>query len=755
MAVSSDAPTGEPAPGPPAAGDRRRRSVWCRLGLLAARRHRLVLAVWLVLVAGSAVLVPGLVERSAAPAIRVEGSGSADAARLLQQGFPQLGGEQMLMVFASATLTDADGPYQRALHDATRAVAARPLVGGVRLLPAVPGQDRRRVYALLGVNGDQRARQEALPSLLRAAGDAADRASGGRVEVHVVAEGALLTLIKRTDLADLQRAELLAVPLSLLALAAGLGAIGAAAAVLAVAGAVTVTCLGLLGVASLLGVTVNTFMLAVAATVGLGLGLDYALLILLRYRQSRAAGHDRHEAAGAAVSTAGRTAIWCALGVALTSAALLVVRTPMIRTMAVAVCVAAVVAAAVAVTLPPALLVAADRWLLRRRAADRWFLRRRAADRWLLRRRAADRWLLRRRADRQSLRRRAAAPAGGDGWARWARHLMRHPVAYTLACSGALLLAAAPLTGARLGFDLDRPALAGTDFARGLAHMEADGIASAVAVVLPHPAGTPPVAASALVAALKDDPRVSLTASVDNGHDLTVVIVFTRTSLDDPATTELARQITGRLAPATLPPGQQVYVTGPTMIFSDLMDETAAQLGTVIPLVLGCSLVFLLVTFRSVVLPVKAVVMNLLAVLAAFGLLTLATRHLPGLVGAEVNTLVPLLAFTLVFGLSIDYEIFLIHRVAEHYQVHGDNTAAVADGLTHTARPITVAAACMVATFAALLTADSRHLVQLGLTVAVAIVLDATLIRLVLVPALMRLFGDRNWWLPFARHSSS
>ncbi|MGW0484491.1 MMPL family transporter [Nonomuraea sp. NPDC003214] len=710
MAVSSHASAGESA-----AERRERRSLWWRLGVLAARRSRVILAAWLALVAGSAVLVPGLVERSAAPAVRVEGSGSADAARLLQQGFPQLGGEQMLMVFASATLTDADGPYQRALHDATRAVAARPLVGGVRLLPAVPGQDRRRVYALLGVNGDQRARQEALPSLLRAAGDAAGRASGGRVEVHVVAEGALLTVVKQADLADLRRAELLAVPLSLLALAAGLGAIGAAVAVLAVAGAVTVTCLGLLGAASLLGVTVNTFMLAVAATVGLGLGLDYALLILLRYRRSRAAGHDRHDAAGAAVATAGRTAAWCALGVALTSAALLVVRTPMIRTMAVAVSVTAVVAAVVAVTLLPALLVAADRWLLRRRAA---------------------------------------APAGGDGWARWARHLMRHPVAYTLACSGALLLAAAPLTGVRLGFDLDRPALAGSDFARGLAHMEADGIASGLAVVLPHPAGTPPVDAFALVAALKDDARVSLAASLDNGRDLTVVTVFTRTSLDDPATTELARQITGRLAPATLPSGQRVYVTGPTVIFADLMDETAAQLGTVIPLVLGCSLVFLLVTFRSVVLPVKAVVMNLLAVLAAFGLLTLATRHLPGLVGAEVDTLVPLLAFTLVFGLSIDYEIFLIHRVAEHYQAHGDNTAAVADGLTHTARPITVAAACMVATFAALLTADSRHLVQLGLTVAVAIVIDATIVRLVLVPALMRLFGDRNWWLPFARHSS-
>ena len=142
-------------------------------------------------------------------------------------------------------------------------------------------------------------------------------------------------------------------------------------------------------------------------------------------------------------------------------------------------------------------------------------------------------------------------------------------------------------------------------------------------------------------------------------------------------------------------------MTGPNVIFSDLMDKTTTQLSTVVLLVLGCSMVFLLVTFRSILLPIKAVLMNLLAVTAAFGLLTLATRHLPHLVGSQVNTLIPLLAFTLVFGLSIDYEIFLIHRIGEHYHAIGDNTAAVVHGLRHTARPITMAAAVMVVTFAA------------------------------------------------------
>ncbi|SEM53067.1 MMPL family transporter [Nonomuraea pusilla] len=740
MSVSSrPSAEGRPvAPGPPAGPGRR--PLWWRLGHLAARRHRAVLTVWAMLLAGSAVLIPGLLERAIAPAVRVEGSASLTGARLLEQGFPRLGGEQMMMIFASATLSDADEPYQRALHDALRAVSAQPQVGGTQLLPVVPGQDHRHAYAIVGVNGDQRARQAALPPLLGAAKEAASRASGGRVDVHLVGESALLAEAKHTDLADLRRAELLAVPLSLLVLLAGLASGGAALAVLAVAGTVTVTALGLLAAASLLGVPVNTFMLAVAATVGLALGLDYALLILVRYRQSRAAGHDRHQAAAVAVSTAGRTAAWCAVGVALTAAALLVVRTSMIRTMGAAVSVSALVAALAAVTLLPAVLVTADRRLLRRRRLRLpAFLSRRV--RALLDRPARPSASTGRPPDG---RRREDE----HGWGRWARHLMRHPVAYTLACAGLLLAAAAPLAGVRLAFDLDRASIAGTDFGRGLTAMEGDGISSSVAVALPHPAGAPPVDTAALVTALKQDPRVSFCTSLDNGRDLTVVIVIIRTHIDDPASTAMAREITGRLVPASMPPDQRAFVTGPNVIFSDLMDETTSQLGTVIPLVLGCSLVFLLVTFRSVLLPLKAVLMNLLAVTAAFGLLTLATRHLPHLVGTHVNTLVPLLAFTLVFGLSIDYEIFLIHRIAEHYHAGGDNTAAVVHGLRHTARPITVAAAVMVATFAALLTAHRHHLVQLGLAVATAITLDATVIRLALVPALMRILGARNWWLP-------
>ncbi|WP_157545274.1 MMPL family transporter [Microtetraspora fusca] len=723
MALSSRASAG----GPRSVSGRR--SVWLWLGEAVARRHRAVLAVWLVLLAASALMAPGLLQRAVAPAVRVNGSPSAAGANLLEHGFAGLGTEQMLLVFASATLSSGDETYQRALQAGVRAVSAQPQVGGVQLLPPLRGQDGRRAYAIVGLNGDQAARQAALPLLRDAAQRAVRQASDSLVDAHIVGETATLAEAKQADLADLRRAELVAVPVALLALLIGLGAAGAALVVLATALTVMVTALGVLAAASLLGTETDTFMLAVAATVGMGLGLDYALLILLRYRRARGMGHDRVHAAGVATSTAGRTAGWCALAVALTAAALLVVRMSMIRTMAAAVGIAAVIAATAALTLLPAALVAADRWLARGRL--RLPRRRRAAGR-------------RRRVHPG----RPERDGDGGGWSRWARHLMRHPIAYTLACAGVLAAAAAPAAGLHLGFDLDRASIARTDLGRGLTYMEADGVASALAVVLPHATGAPLVDTGPLVTALRADPRVALAAPMDNGRDLTVILVVVRTPIDDPVTTALARRLTDHDAPALLPPGQRVLVTGPNAIFSELVEESTAQLGTVIALVLGCSLVFLLVTFRSVLLPIKAVVMNLLAVTAAFGLLTLATRHFPQIVGHQVNTLIPLLAFTLVFGLSIDYEMFLIHRIAEHYHVSGDNTDAVVHGLRHTARPITVAAAVMVTTFGALLTAHRHELAQLGLAVATAIALDATVIRLALVPALMRILGARNWWLP-------
>ncbi|MFF4625651.1 MMPL family transporter [Nonomuraea jabiensis] len=269
-------------------------------------------------------------------------------------------------------------------------------------------------------------------------------------------------------------------------------------------------------------------------------------------------------------------------------------------------------------------------------------------------------------------------------------------------------------------------------------------MASVIGVLLPHPPGAPPVEADALVKALSADARVSLAVIGDNGRDLTALSVLTRTAADDERSVALHWHIQHELTHRLLPPGQPVFVNGPAATLADLKAECLSRLWQVIAVVLGCSLIFLSAAFRSLLLPIKAVMMNLLAVGAAFGLLSLSTGHF----GGTANAVLPVLTFTLVFGLSMDYEVFMVHRIAEHYRRHGDNGLAVTHGLRHSARVITLAAAVIVITFASLLTAQREETRQLGFVVATAVALDATIIRLMLVPATMHLLGRRNWWLP-------
>jgi RND superfamily putative drug exporter len=461
---------------------------------------------------------------------------------------------------------------------------------------------------------------------------------------------------------------------------------------------------------------VDSTMLTFTVTVSLGLGLDYALLVLLRYRQARRAGRPPLDCAGHAVATAGSTVCWCALAIMITSGGLLLVGVPWAHSMALAGLLAAFVTMLAALTLTPALLLRLD-------ARLEW---------------GTLPW---RRAGGS-----AARPARPPVSVRGAGHLMRHPVRYALAATALLLVAALPVLDMRLGLHYDRDTLAGTDIGGALARLEADRVASLTSVALPHPADGGPVDTSALTAALRDDERVTLVSALDNGRDLTLVLIADRAAPDGAESAAFLRDVHA-LAARLLPAGQQVLAVGPAARLGDLSAGVLSGLWRVLGLVLLSSFVLLLITFRSLLIPLKAVVMNVLCLCATFGLLTLWFQHVRP-VAADVNVLLPLIIFTIVFGLSLDYEVFLVHRIAEHYRQTGDNTAAVLHGLRHTARPITLAAAVMAMTFAGLMFTRRLDFQQAGFAVAVAIVIDATLIRMVLVPALMRLLGQRNWWLP-------
>ncbi|GAA2212045.1 hypothetical protein GCM10009850_075070 [Nonomuraea monospora] len=684
-----------------------------------------VIACWLLLTGAALTVLPGLAQRLAPPSLEVPGSPSATAAAMVARGFPELGGEQMMLAFGSSTVNADEPRHQRAVAATVEALAARPDVGALLPLPETDGMHPRHAYVLAGVHGDERARQRNLPAQLATARQAARDASGGAVTVTILGVSRAFAQLAHADLADLRSMEAMTVPVAAVLLVLGLGAVGAAALPLVVGGAAILTGVGALAVAAALA-PVDSTMLTYTVTMSLGLGLDYTLLILLRYRQGRRAGLTARLAAGRAAATAGGTVLWCGAAIVVTSCALLVVDVPWAHSLALAGMLAALVTLAAALTLGPALLSRLDRWLgfgtLPWRRAG-------AADG-----RAA--WL----------HRRAEAEGGRAAWLRAAEHMMRRPGRYAVAAVAVLALAAVPVLHLRMGLHYDRPALAGTDIGAGMAVLERDGVAGLTTVALPHPNSAPPVDTFAFQQALRADPRVSMATVMDNGRDLTVMLIADRCPPDGAAATAFQRDLR-TMGARLLPAGQPMPAVGPAARLGDLAAGALDGLWQVLAVVLLASFGLLLLTFRSLLIPLKAVAMNLLSVCAAFGLLTVVFQDL-GPQGADVNALLPLIVFTIVFGLSLDYEVFLVHRIAEHYRRSGDNTAAVVHGLRCTARPITLAAAIMAVTFGGLMLTRRLDFQQGGFAVAAAIVLDATIIRMVLVPSLMRLLGRWNWWLP-------
>jgi RND superfamily putative drug exporter len=244
--------------------------------------------------------------------------------------------------------------------------------------------------------------------------------------------------------------------------------------------------------------------------------------------------------------------------------------------------------------------------------------------------------------------------------------------------------------------------------------------------------------------------------NVDNGSNRTIITVITKAPIDSMDATNLVRDIRNEMVPADAPGGNpQMLVGGATAQFEDLGVETLSKLPYVMLIVLTFSFIYLLLIFRSILIPVKAVLMNLLATFAAFGLTTwvFVDGHLQALFGFTsvgfVQTFLPVMVFALLFGLSMDYEVFLVGRMQEEWLLTHDNDEAVVTGVAHTARTITAAAAIMAAVFGCFLVANVLELKEFGFALAVAVILDATIVRLLLVPAIMKVAGGKaNWWLP-------
>ena len=534
--------------------------------------------------------------------------------------------------------------------------------------------------------------------------------------------------------ADLRRGEAIALPAALLVLVAVLG-LSLAVAIPFVFAACTIagTLAALYGVAHVLSPA--TYVTNLVVLVGLGLAIDYSLLIVLRFREELARGLPADDAAVHTMATAGRAVVFSGLAVAIGLATLLFVPVPFVRSLGIGGLLIPLASIAAALTLQPVLLS-----LLGRHGA-----------------------------------RRAGSPSATRDverglWARLSRSIMRRPAA-CLAAGGAVLLAAAApvayleLTPASVsGFPRSPEAVRGYELLR---ERVGPGAITPIQVLVatggPGRAREPETRAAIdrLADELFHDPEVYVVASgprapyVDPSGRYARVIVVGRHEYGDGPTRSLVGRLRDSLVPeARFPAGVHVYAGGAPAQGADFLSRTYGAFPWLVLAVLVLTYGVLLRAFRSLLLPLKAVLLNLLSVAAAYGMLVVVFRW--G-VGADVLGLyqldqadgwVPIFLFATLFGLSMDYEVFMVMRMRESWDDVPDNARAVAHGLERTGRVVTAAALIMAAAFSGFVAGRVAGLQEFGVGLALAVLIDVTVVRAVLVPSLMAVLGRYNWWLP-------
>jgi RND superfamily putative drug exporter len=442
-----------------------------------------------------------------------------------------------------------------------------------------------------------------------------------------------------------------------------------------------------------------------ASMLGIGVAVDYSLFILARYREERAAGLDAEEARAVAMRTSGMAVAFSGLTVIVALAGLFLVDANVIRSMAIGAIVVVAVSVIASATLLPALIaVLGDRVVRPGRVIGR-------------------------------LRRRNRGPS--TFWERWTATLMKRPLPFAIGATAVMLVIASPALSMVLGigalnqFPKDFETRVAFDLA---AKVGGPGALGPVQVIVPGDA-------EAFAAQVKGYPNVA-GVEVDNR----LVVITPGTGPESKETEALVRRIQDAHPDA--------LVGGPAAQNRDLVDLINGSLWKVGLFVVVLSFLVLLLVLRSVLLPIKAVLMNMLSVAAAFGVLVVVFQWgwFDGFGGYQslgyVQAVTPPLLLAVVFGLSMDYEVFMLSRIKERYRATGDNRTAVAQGLAASAKTISSAAVIMVAVFAIFAGTGVPQVKEIGVGLAVAIALDATIVRLILVPTTMELMGDANWWLP-------
>ena len=593
--------------------------------------------------------------------------------------------------------------------------------------PSLSSDDGRRALAFVSLEGDQGYVLERSAELKESYGG-----NHGPVEVLFGGPGPLFAEVQETTEADLVQAEFIAFPITALLLVVIFGSLVAAALPLGVGVFAIVATFFVLQVLAQL-TEVSIFALNLTTALGLGLSIDYALFIVSRFREEMAGGHDPHTAAVRTVQTAGRTVLFSAGTVAVSLSAMLVFPLGFLRSMAYAGIAVVALAATAAVIALPALLA-----------------------------------VLGPRVEKLRIRRVRAIPPETGGWHRLATGVMRHPIIVGGVAVAVLVFLGSPFLRAELGQQDDRVLGPGSDArsvgdvlreefstlegsslsvvaATGADLADIDHYASAVSQVtnvsrVDGPTGS-------YVAGFQVLPSGPFSARFlsDNGFYLSVVPGV------DQASTEAELLVDElRATPAPV----EVMVTGQTAAFVDAKASMFSALPWALGIIAGVTFVVLFLMFGSVVVPLKAAVLNLLSLSATFGALVWIFQegNLSEILGftptGGLDLTVPVLMFCIAFGLSMDYEVFLLSRIKEEYDASGDNERSVALGLERTGRIVTAAALIIAVVFIAFATSDVKFMKMFGIGMTLAVLVDAFVVRTTLVPAFMRLAGEANWWAP-------
>jgi uncharacterized membrane protein YdfJ with MMPL/SSD domain len=547
---------------------------------------------------------------------------------------------------------------------------------------------------------------------------------------------------------DLARGESIAVPIALLVLVVMFGTLGGIAVPVVFAAMTIPTTLGFVWlIAHVMDMAI--YVTNIVALIGLAIAVDYSMLVVFRYREELARADDPHDALITTMRTAGRATLFSGMTVAIGLALLVLMPLPFMRSMGVGGLLVPLVSIAASMTLLPALLAVLGPRI------NRWRI-----------------------IPQRVLERRAQEDVTGS-WHRLALSIMRRPVVWFAAIGGIMLALAIPATGLNLTGGDNRGIPLTTEATKGLHVMETalgpGALAPHQIVIDTHRPGginAPAVAGAQirLAEALRGDrdivaetvvapaivpPDQAVAANlVDLEGRVGQVRAAGRADAGQPSSIALVHRIRERYVPAArFPAGTEVLLSGAPAFGVDFVDKAYSAFPWLVLAVLLVSYVVLARAFRSVVLPAKAVIMNLLSVSAAYGVLVLAFQHgLGEAVGLQespqIDGWIPIFLFAVLFGLSMDYEVFLLMRMREEWDRRHDNDAAVAYGLEHTGRIITAAAIIMIAAFSGFLAGSFVGLQEFGLGLSAAILLDATLVRALLVPATMKLLGNWNWFLP-------